>query len=399
MNFPRLTPDSRLPRIVQILLLIIAGSIPVCYVARQYDPQTKFTSLILFGERLAAREVPAVREMHPPLDSPDGYDGEFYAQIALDPLLLKPETKIALDNPFYRSKRILLPVLAFCAGSGKPGPVIQAYALLNPAFWFLLLFGMASLLKAETSRDYLCILATVFTTGAIISVERSLTDLPATVLCFYGTILAGVPAAGVIMMAVLLRETSAICLLRYAWPLPRDRAAVLLLARKCLIILLPLILWMGYVRHTFGSMTFRSDNFGWPMVGWAGYVVEQWRLLCRLDFSLNYWRPTEWEFRMFEVTSAFSLLYQAAFLLLKPAPACRWWPLGAGFALLFLFCNRQVFVEQIGTTRTLLPMTLAFNISLMPLRGRAFVLSFFAGNFGLLWGFREMLGCCLAGVL
>ena len=48
------------------------------------------------------------------------YDGQFYAQLALDPLLRNPAIDRALDQPPYRARRILFSWTAWLAGFGRP---------------------------------------------------------------------------------------------------------------------------------------------------------------------------------------------------------------------------------------------------------------------------------------
>src|SRR5574337_2137917 len=59
------------------------------------------------------RGLLVVGERHPhtavlagaPRVSPYGYDGQFYAELAADPLLRRPETAGAVDHAFYRATR------------------------------------------------------------------------------------------------------------------------------------------------------------------------------------------------------------------------------------------------------------------------------------------------------
>jgi hypothetical protein len=73
-------------------------------VLRFYDTATGFTALISFGERYSASAVPALRDLpHRVSRRSEGYDGQFYAQMALDPLLRDPATDRAQDNPALRA--------------------------------------------------------------------------------------------------------------------------------------------------------------------------------------------------------------------------------------------------------------------------------------------------------
>src|SRR3954468_4885637 len=64
-----------------------------------------------------------------------GFDGQLYAEMALDPLLRDPHLNVALDDPPYRGQRILLSWLAWAIGLGKPFWILNAYAALNLIFW------------------------------------------------------------------------------------------------------------------------------------------------------------------------------------------------------------------------------------------------------------------------
>ena len=68
----------------------------------------------------------------------EGYAGEFYAQMAVDPLLLDPSTHAALDLPAYRARRMFFSWTAFLLGLGQPLPIVHAYAIQDALFWVLL---------------------------------------------------------------------------------------------------------------------------------------------------------------------------------------------------------------------------------------------------------------------
>ena len=66
-----------------------------------------------------------------------------------------------------------------------------------------------------------------------------------------------------------------------------------------------------------------------------------------------------------------------------------WW-LGAVFGLLFFVIGPSVTAEEIASARSLLPLTLVFNLRLAVQRGPVFWFYFLAGNLPLLWGARMM---------
>ena len=65
--------------------------------------------------------------------------------------------------------------------------------------------------------------------------------------------------------------------------------------------------------------------------------------------------------------------------------------MGVAFACLFFCLSDKVYASQVNYTRTVLPMTIAFNLLLLEVRPvPLFVLLFMAGNFGLFEGLGEM---------
>ena len=69
-------------------------------VASYYRPGGGFTAFIEFPAARHLGELPRVRRA-PHVDEPagGGYDGQFYAQLAVDPFVRDPEIDRALDNP------------------------------------------------------------------------------------------------------------------------------------------------------------------------------------------------------------------------------------------------------------------------------------------------------------
>ncbi|MES1194835.1 MAG: hypothetical protein ABUL65_03000, partial [Opitutus sp.] len=76
----------------------LAAFLFVGLVAAKFSPQTGFNSLIRFGATWQDRRLPqlAALPLATAADS-SGYDGQFYAQVAIDPLLRDPHLVTALD--------------------------------------------------------------------------------------------------------------------------------------------------------------------------------------------------------------------------------------------------------------------------------------------------------------
>ena len=62
-----------------------------------------------------------------------GNDGQQFLTLALDPLQSDPGTSAALDNPIYRGKRLLYPLLAWLLGFGQPGLIPWTLSSINVA--------------------------------------------------------------------------------------------------------------------------------------------------------------------------------------------------------------------------------------------------------------------------
>lgn len=140
---------------------------------------------IHFGTRAADEMVPGLRDV--PLrvvpNSP-GYDGQFYAQLAVDPLLLDAATGEALDNPSYRARRILFSWTAFLIGLGQPRLVVHACAIQNALFWVVLALLLMRWFPAQDFRSFCLWFGCMFGHGAIVSVVWALPDGPS--LLFLG---------------------------------------------------------------------------------------------------------------------------------------------------------------------------------------------------------------------
>jgi hypothetical protein len=375
--------DWELPWALRIVLLGLVVAIPVGYVLGHYSPQTGFTSLILFGKDAQPQPMPEVKACHPAVMPGVGYDGQFYAQVAIDPTLRNPNLKDGIAYPECCSTRILLPMLAYVGGWGNPWRILQVFAVLNLLFWLLLLFGMVHYLRPRTVREYLCLIAAVLTSGAMFSVARSLTDLPAATLAFYSAAFSGTAATAALALALLTKETYLLSLPRLLEPVDRDRRAIAVMTARLAVAVLPLAVWYMYTHLHFGFRKFDAPNLSWPGAGLVDYLGRAWR----------HWYPN----RIFsprlsqELLAPLSLLVQIGYLLWRRDYKSPYWRMGIGFALGFLLLSPDVFIDQYSFTRDVIPLTLAFNIGLMKEKRAGFLVWFSAGNLGLLSGTREML--------
>ncbi|WP_348059715.1 hypothetical protein [Dokdonella sp.] len=357
-------------------------------VALNVDRASGLTRLICFGDRFSSTRLPDVVQSQPFVFArSDGYDGQFYAQIATRPLLDDPELARALDSPDYRSRRIGLPWLAWLAGFGYTPWVLQAYALANVLVWLALAWMLLRWIPPDRFTARLAWFGAVFGVGSMMSVARALTDLPSALLI-----------ATAILLAERGRKRSAVVALGFA-ALTRDTsvlAAGLLMstqrdgwrewmrgALSAALAILPAALWGAYAHWRFpGSPQGDSANFSLPFVAMVGALGPLWRAVPQLG----------WHAFATQALTTIALCVQFLFLVLSARRLwhTRWWRAGAAFALLFALLGPAVWQEATAAARVVLPMTLAFNI-LLPRDRRWSVAVCALGNLSVLHGLAYLL--------
>jgi hypothetical protein len=364
----RLTSTSRWA-IIGILCFL-----PSLFVLRQFSAGHSFTKLLEVGPVFLPRALPQFQAIDPVTFHNKGYDGQFYAQVALDPLLRNKQLVTALDIPEYRSRRILMPALAWLLGLGRPLAVVTAYSFINLAAWYAMLTLLVRSERPQTIQDWLCLVAIMLTTGACASFQRSLTDLPAAALMVAAIIAAGISGPIFLALSVLTKETYAIC----AWaPLVDLRAKPNAFWRglaQLALILLPTLIWAIYVRSRFPVHFYGDRNFSWPFEGWIyGFVY----LATHRKF--------------FGIVAMFSLLIQFIYLAIRRRMDSFYWRVAVSFAIASCFLSDDPFTSEVSFTRDLLPTTIGFNVLLMRDAPARFGRWFVAGNIGLSSGLIALI--------
>jgi len=74
----------------------------------------------------------------------NGFDGQVYLTMALDPLF-RHGTAAYVDDPGLRYRRILLPAAAYLAGLGNARAIVYTYILINLGFLYLGTWWMGKL--------------------------------------------------------------------------------------------------------------------------------------------------------------------------------------------------------------------------------------------------------------
>lgn len=326
-----------------------------------WRPVGGFTGLIHFGSAFADQRLPELNDGTIVTYPGYGYDGQFYAQLAVNPDPASADIQRSLDLPAYRSRRILLPWIAHIFGLGQPGLILQVFALLNVAAWLAFLTLLyRSLLPADKGIPWAwAVLA--LNLGVLESVHLALTDLPAT-LAISAAIVAvrhrrGLLAAGALALAGLTRETSLLAL-PLLWTLQKADATPLPLRQLgglCLVAAAPALLWLAYLALvTPAGIGDLAGNFDWPGLALTRHVYDCAGHVAAGDAN---WR------HLFGPLAAVSLAYQSIFVLRlawRERDPIAW--AGAPFALLFWFLGDCVWAGYWAVARACLPLTLAFNL-------------------------------------
>ena len=345
-------------------------------VMAKFDPQSGFTSLIRFGESWKERRLPQLALL--PIATAtgsSGYDGQFYAQIALDPLLRDPHLASSLDAPAYRAHRILMPATASVLGLGRPWWTLQIYALLNVACWLALAWLLRGEIAGADSVSFARWFGCLFCMGVLESVRQSLVDLPALLLLVLAVKAARRGNGSLthwLTLGNLAKESSLLASTALLLPPRPDLGRS---ARLLAISAAPLVAWFVYVGFRFQGNPGSSGtgNFTWPLLGALQQAAQSGREVLSGNFDSRH---------TFALVALAGLVVQASVLWRNRQPESHWWRIGAAYSVLLVFLGPWVWSGYWAVCRAVLPMTIAFNL-LLPASGR-FWLFWVAGNLTLL---------------
>jgi hypothetical protein len=138
-----------------------------------------------------------------------GYDGQFYHYLAHDPLLRRNFTAF-MDDPRYRSRRILVPGLAFLLAFGRDENIDAAYLAV---VWIFVALGAYWLGRLAVLYGHAAWLGLGFALvpAVLVSIDRLTVDV-ALAACAVGFVLyveepSPVQLYGMLVAAALARET------------------------------------------------------------------------------------------------------------------------------------------------------------------------------------------------
>jgi hypothetical protein len=372
-----------------VAVAVAAGAVMVGTCLNVWSPAYGLTRFFRIGQEFEQRGIAIYRATPKYVPAARwGFDGQLYAELALDPLLRDPGMKQALDDPAYRADRILLPWLAWLGGLGRPFWVLNAYAALNPFFWLAYGVILYRLFRPYGWAGVAGFAAMLLTCGVIESTFRSLTDFPAFVLMTLAAMMGGGVGAGVLGLAVLAREINLIGLVGVLDFERPWREALGRNLRRIAIATVPLALWFCYVRWRFpaeggthllerlrGSLM--GDNINWPLHAIGRKLVEVVAVIRQggVDWP-NFYKSAP----VHALLTIIATLTQCIYLLTHREWKNRLWRVGLVFVPLFLCIAYQVWYNHFTVTRHALPITLAFNLLLAARPKRRWLVWFILGN-------------------
>jgi hypothetical protein len=382
-----LAQKSKYKKVLYFLILCLPI---IAILTTKYNPRNGYLELIMFGKVFKDRRLDVIDKIDPPTLTEWGYDGQMYAQLAIDPLLLQAnKLNSVIDGAAYRARRIGMPFMAYILGGGIPEKVIHVFSILNLLFWLGFLILLYKFVGVNKFIDFQLAASLLWTTGTLTSITRSLIDFPAVVMIMISIWINSwwLISSLFFSYSILVKETGVLGLLSFIWPLRPDRVILKINLIKILIILWPPFLWFIYVSIVFPKETISGLNvFALPFLGISLKVKNAFNLALNSSFTLSSW-PLFQIFYIYDFICPLSFLVQSVYLLRTPRFESNIWRMGIGFCLLLFFLGHSVWNDQYAYSRVLLPLTYSFNFLIHENEKKlTYAMWFVLGNIGLSWG-------------
>lgn len=346
-----------------------------------YLPGQGFTFLIQFGEKMHSIYLPQLKAVsHYEMPDSVGYDSQYYAEIALRPNPGDPVLAKSVDGLPYRIRRILFPAVAWLLGGGDPSRILNVFALENIVCWYLLAAFLLKWLPPVNWSNCLRWAAILFSFGLTFSVARALLDGPSLLLVALSMAMTENDrpwmAAAILGLAGLGKETNVLAAAGMKIGASKEGSRWVNWTARCALAVFPLIIWVVCIRYWAGKTLELGDsrNFAAPF---SALAEKMQQTISRL-LAEGYPSVAKYDFLVL-----IGVLAQFFFFVFRIRGHDLWWRLGATYAVLMIVLGDAVWENYpSAAARVLLPMTLAFNISVP--RGRWWALLLLVGNLGVL---------------
>lgn len=232
------------------------------------------------GDRYCdAARVPPGLSVRP---NSDGFDGQFYYRLALDPLASRQtDYGITLDVPALRHQRILYPLLAKVLSLGSPRLLPWAMIFVN--FSALCLLGWLGGLYARSLQKHaLWGIFLPLYPGSLLTLTRDLVELSEVALVVGSLLLVRrgrhAPATLLLALAVLAKETALLVAVGAALVYAADRLKGRAARVRWHYFAAPLavfLLWQAALFYNWGEVPVFAGrvNLGAPFKGFAGFLA------------------------------------------------------------------------------------------------------------------------------
>jgi hypothetical protein len=344
-------------------LIVVAAFLAA--VATYYHPPFGFTAFIEFPASTHTDEI-AIVQQTPHYDHTDsaGYDGQYYAQFAVEPLMRNAAIDHAMDSAPFRAHRILLSWTAYWLGLGRPFWILQVYSVQNVAAWLLLAWLLCRWMPPTSGRAFVLWSGCLLTQGMLTSVRYALTDGPSVLLLALGAVAAERDRPFWTGLAIgisgLARETNLLAVAVLGRFLRRTTRSWLVVGAGGILAMLPFALWLDYLRSVYRSLAFAGgDHIVRPLVGINYKLAATWREWHQADQRM---------LAVLTVMSLFALLVQSGYVLWKLIESrgrAPWALIAAPFIGLAIVMHPVVWAGYPGAfARVLLPISVGANVLL-----------------------------------
>lgn len=239
---------------------------------------------------------------HPPagavIDTPTGYDGQYFWALAQDPLLLSKRTVASFKDAGFRLQRIAYPALAYVLAAGRRGALPWTLLAINLAVVIALTLAFAAYARRRGWSGWWA-LAVGLLPGLQFATMGDMSDALA-VACMLGGLMAWErrrrwAAAGLLAVAALAREPMMLAVAALAidagarwWACRREPGALGRTVRAAWPPLaIPTLMFLGWqayvhVRHGTGTSA-PGTAFQVPLMG----LVDEFRRSLRGTVSIS----------------------------------------------------------------------------------------------------------------